>query len=167
MSNVIPFPTYESIPERNLEKMWENIKGRDCDKLSRNLLKSIAKNSDTVQTQDIPLPAKEMWDSSTSSYVPFDPWGAAYIINEKKEELLMRIFMALPNQNEEGEVLRGWQKYNCSSLMETLKKKDIRPNKQVALSLQNWREMVRQDHKALRDECRYSELPGYDDRIGY
>jgi|SRR5882672_129436 len=123
MTNVIhlnPKRKYDSLPERELESLWENISGKDIRNLNRNLIKAIAKNEDKVQTKEIPLQAKQMFDSEKAEFVPFDIWGAHYIVNVKKETLVMRIYLPLPYQNEGGEVLKAWTRYDCAHLQESL-----------------------------------------------
>ncbi len=152
---------YESYEERELEKMWEDIKGRHLDNLNRSLLKTIAKNEYDVKTENISLHSKQMYDSKKGEWVPFDLWGAKDIINRDNETLRMRIYMPLLNQNEYGKTLMGWQSYNCSYLQESLKEKElhllesIRPNQKAAKQLHNW--LAR----------KHTDEDGYDERVGY
>lgn len=167
MSNVIPFEKnniYTSHPERELEAIWQDIQGHNINNLSRNLMKAIAKNEDNVKTVDIPLYSKQMFDSKENKYVPFDIWGAIHIINVRNEKLVMRIYQPLPHQNELGEVLKGWQTYNCEHLQESLTEKSstvvldacslipMRPNLAAAHKLRSWLQGEHTKYQESRDK---------------
>lgn len=156
MTNVISFESkkiYRSYPERELERMWQDISTKNYKNLSNKLLKAISKDKDKVKTVDIPLYSKRMFDSEKVQYVPFNIWGAHYIVNVRKENLLMQIFLPLPYQVESDDPLKGWSKYNCEHLQKSLMEKDspvdffdfdacahlpIVPNQKGARELGDW-----------------------------
>jgi hypothetical protein len=142
--------TYESSSEKELIKMWEDIKDRKIENLYPNLLKDIDKNTEFKIGEDkIPLYTREMWDSEEGKWVPFDLRGAHYIVNTRKEYVVLRMFRPVNIQPQYGDVLSGFQSLDSSYLNEQLKEKnmpaeDNSPFKSFS-GMQNFYEMVRQD----------------------
>lgn len=146
-------PLYESHSEGELKKMWENIKGNNVRNLNMSLLKAIQKN------EEVPLYSKQMFDSEKSKWVPLDLWGAHHIINHRKENLRVRMYMALPgqvHQDEEKNLLKGWVTYDSSYLQASLKDKNppvtegaIKPNEKGIKSLQYFFKHVKKDRPQL------------------
>lgn len=152
---------YESFPERELMKMWENIEGRNLDGLNNSLMKTIGKieQEEAVKVgQEEPLYRKRMWDTEKGEWVPFSLWGAHFIVNERKEHLVLQIWRPTDIQPKYGPTLKGWHSLDSSYLTEALKEKEI-PSKYIGS--QAFREMIKQDHDELKGEGRYDDLPGY------
>jgi hypothetical protein len=167
MNNVISLhdkKIYRSYPERELDRMWQDICSKNFSNLNKNLLKAISKNQDTVKSEDIPLYSKRMYDSEKMKYVPFDIWGAHHIVNIRKENLLMQIFLPLPYQVESDNPLNAWSKYNCEHLQESLTEKTLpvdldacslipmRPNQKGARELGIWLEKKDKKRQEARDK---------------
>jgi hypothetical protein len=94
---------------------------------------------------------KQMWDSEKGSWVPFNLWGAHFIVNYRKEHLVLRAYRPLDAQTEFGPVIYGWQSINSSFLNDKLKedKNDSdyeNPFKSFA-GYQEFREIVKLDQK--------------------
>lgn len=144
---------YESSTERELIKMWEDIKGNDTQSISRSLMRDIAKNTQGVsqETEEDVLYAKQMWDSEKEEWVAFDLWGAHYIVNYKKEDIRLRIFTPAPFQPEFEPVIWGWKTIDSSSLNEQLKENLIS-------EYDDFYEMARQDRQEYKYEGRHQEL---------
>lgn len=156
---------YDSSDEKELIKMWEDIKGNNADSLSRNLMKAIATNEEGKESvnEDV-LYTRQMWDSDTRAWVPFDLWGAHYIVNERKEDVQLRIYRPVSIQPEFGPTLRGWQSLDSSYLNEQLKENKNPQEKfnqhQSFSGRQAFCEIVRQDQDEYASEGRYSEMNG-------
>jgi hypothetical protein len=164
-------PLYESTPESDLEEMWKDIKVGNSSNLCRNLLKAIAKNEPEVKTVEIEPNARTMWDSKNCKWVKFDIWGAIEIINNRKEDLLMQIYLPLPFQNEFGQVHYSWRNYDCSQIQEQLTDKEIQGNSWVVDGVIKYgKDMTRDyfdpmvlakgDRQELLNEFRYEEAYG-------
>lgn len=152
---------YESFPERELIKMWEDIEERNLDRLNRSLMKAIGKNEQEEAAkvgQEEPLYRKRMWDTEKGEWVPFSLWGAHFIVNERKEPLVLQIWRPVDIQPEYGPTLKGWCSIDSSYLTEALKEKEI-PSKYIGN--QSFREIIKQDYDELKGEGRYDEIPGY------
>jgi hypothetical protein len=165
MENIKKNPIYDSSSEKELIKMWEDIKGNNTESLSRSLMKEIAIHEEPVQEEegDI-LYAKQMWDSELGKWVPFDLWGAHFIVNERKENVQLRIYRPVDIQPEYGPVLKGWQSIDSSYLNEQLREKESDYEKFNQFNSfsgrQAFYEMMRQDRQEYKNEGRYQELPG-------
>jgi hypothetical protein len=165
--------SYDSSCERDLVKMWEDIKGSNTASLNRSLMKDIAKKNEKEEEQEIIegqgnfLYAKEMWDSEKGDWVPFDMWGANYIINVRKEDVQLRMWQPLTIQPEYGPVLKSWQTIDSSYLNEQLREKSSTSNNvenPYTMSHKGQRsfyEMIKQDHREYEYEGRYQEIPGW------
>lgn len=164
---------YDSYPERELENMWQQINEKDTANLSRSLLKAIAKKEEGVKTIEIPLYTKQMFNPETEEWIPFDIWGAHFIINNFNGPFEMRMRMPLPNQNEFGEILSGWKSYDTSYLQESLKDKKLNDkaidntpknsiSAQTQTELQYWLDLVRKEREAYKSNGMHSELPDND-----
>lgn len=166
MENIKKSPMYDSSSEKELIKMWEDIKGNNTKSLNRSLLKEIANNEqETGQEEEREiLYAKQMWDSELGEWVPFDLWGAHFIVNERKEDVQLRIYRPLTIQPEYGPVLKGWQSIDSNYLNEQLKEKKSDYEKFNQFNSfsgrQAFYEIIKQDHQEYKDEGRYQELPG-------
>jgi hypothetical protein len=168
MTNKLGNVLYKDTSERELENMWEDIKGNNITNLNRSLLKDIDKNDTQVKTESLPVYRKEMYDSEEGEWVPFDIRGASYIINERNEKLRMRMMMPMPSYNEFGALIYSWKPYDSSYLQSTLKDKTYKVPKLAPVhsqDIQEWLQMIKQDHQEYRDEGRYDEIPG--GRSGY
>ncbi len=162
--------SYDSSCERDLIKMWEDIKGSDTTSLNRSLMKVIAKNEENEEEQKIvvgeenELFAIQMWDSEMGEWVPFSMWGANYIVNVRKEYVAIRMFQNAPVQPEYGKVLKGWLSVDSSFLNEQLREKESaeaeNPFNMAHKSKRSFYEMVAQDAQEYRKEGRYDELLG-------
>jgi hypothetical protein len=151
---------YKSHSERELEKMWADRQLKDKKNSNRSLLKAISNLEYNEKINEIPLYSKQMYDSAKSKWVPFDIRGAHYIINNRDENLNMRI--SLPVPNEYGEIIMGWKSLDSSYLQESLKEKNTTS---VANEWRDWIKMVEQDKQEYRNEERYNEIPGYQGRL--
>lgn len=156
---------YKESTERELIKMWEDIKGNNTEAMSRSLLKSIAKNDEDKNEKpekDI-LYAKQMWDSEKGEWIPFDLWGAHFFVNHRKEYVAIRIYRPLAIQPECGPILRGWQSLDSSYLNEKLKETTDpyeQYNQFKSFSGQQvFYEMIKQDQQEYKNEGRHNELP--------
>lgn len=158
---------YESSPERDLIKMWEDIKRNNIEGINRNLMKAIAKNEEETECQVIcgedPLYTKRMWDSERGGWVPFSLWGAYSIVNDRKETVIVQIWRPTSIQPKYGPILKGWQSIDTSYLNEKLKKKEDSNDKfsTMASGIQAFKEVVKQDQQELYNEGRYNEMNGY------
>lgn len=102
--------------------------------------------------KDVPLYSKQMWDSDKGSWVPFDLWGAHYIVNHRKEYLALRIYRPLSIQPEFDPTVKGWQSLDSSYLNERLKEdKCDQENYKSFAGYQNFIEMIRQDREELNN----------------
>ena len=171
MINQNRMPLYESTPESDLEEMWKEIKVGNSSNLCRNLLKAIAKNEPEVKTVEIEPNARRMWDSKNCEWVKFDLWGAIEIINNRREDLIMQMYLPLPFQNEFGQVHYSWRNYDFSQIQEKLTDKEIQENswvvdgvirhgKNISDDYFDPKEMARQDKQDLLNEFRYEEAYG-------
>ena len=158
---------YESSPERELIKMWEDIKGNNIEGINRNLMKSIAKNEEETECLVIsgedPLYTKRMWDSEIGGWVPFSLWGAYSIVNDRKETVVVQMWRPTNIQPEYGPTLKGWHSIDSSYLNEKLKETADSNNKfeKMMSGIQAFKAIVKQDQQELYDEGRYSEMNGY------
>lgn len=160
---------YESSPERDLIKMWEDIKGNNIEGINRNLMKAIAKNEEETECQVIseedPLYTKRMWDSERGGWVPFSLWGAYSIVNDRKETVVVQMWRPADIQPEYGHTLKGWHSLDSSYLNEKLKETADSNDKFDKIKsfsgVQSFKEIVRQDQQELYDEGRYNEMNGY------
>lgn len=160
---------YESSPERDLIKMWEDIKGNNIEGINRNLMKAIAKNEEETECQVIseedPLYTKRMWDSERGGWVPFSLWGAYSIVNDRKEIVVVQMWRPADIQPEYGPTLKGWHSLDSSYLNEKLKETADSNDKFDKIKsfsgVQSFKEIVRQDQQELYDEGRYNEMNGY------
>lgn len=102
---------------------------------------------------------KEMWDSEKGAWVPFDLWGANFIINQRKEYLALRIHR-IDYEND----LSGWQSVDSSYLYDKLKedKTDAEKHSQFIsfAGYQDFKEMIAQDRYEYISEGRNSEVMG-------
>lgn len=155
---------YESSSERDLEKMWQEIKGGNIEVINRNLMKAIAKNEEEATCVVIggedPIYTKRMWDSELGGWVPFSLWGAYFIVNERKETVIVQVWRPLDIQPEYGPTLRGWQSIDTSYLNEKLKEKEDSHDKfeKMKSGIQAFKEIVKQDQQEYYDEGRYNEM---------
>jgi hypothetical protein len=105
--------------------------------------------------KEVPLYSKQMWDSEEGSWVPFDLWGANYIVNHRKEYLALRIYRPAIIQPEVGPIIKGWQSLDSSYLNDQLKEdRDDQLYLQKYKSFagyQNFIEMIRQDREELNN----------------
>ena len=63
MINNEKYYSYDTNSERELIKMWEDLKGGNLQSVNRSLMKTIAQ-AEEVETVDVtPLYSKQMWDS--------------------------------------------------------------------------------------------------------
>jgi hypothetical protein len=103
---------------------------------------------------------KQMWDSETRSWVPFDIRGAHFIVNIRKEYLALRVFHP-PVLTEYGHSLEGWQTIDSSYMQDQLKedKNDCEKDTpyQSYSGYQAWREMIQQDRQEYINENRIAE----------
>jgi len=160
---------YESFAERDLAKMWQEIKGGNIEGINRNLMKAIAKNEEETELQVIsgeePLYKKRMWDSEIGGWVPFSLWGAYSIVNDRKETVVVQMWRPLDIQPEYGPTLKGWHSIDSSYLNEKLKEKEDSNDKFEKMKsfsgVQAFQEIVRQDQQELYNEGRYNEMNGY------
>jgi hypothetical protein len=167
LNNVISLENkkvYREYPERELARMWQDICDKNFNNLNKNLLKAISKKEDKVESEDTPLYSKRMFDSETMKYVPFNVWRARHIVNVRKENLLMQIYLPLPYQAENDKPLNAWSKYNCDHLQESLTEKclpgdldrcallPMRPNLPAAHKLSSWLEGEHANHQEARDK---------------
>lgn len=164
MENIKNNQMYDNSSEKELIKMWEDIKGNNTKSLNCSLMKKIADNEqETIQEAEGEiLYAKQMWDSELGQWVPFDLWGAHFIVNERKEHVQLRIYRPVDIQPEDGPVLKGWQSIDSSYLNEQLKEKKSDYEKFNQSNLfsgrQAFYEMVKQDRQEYKYEGRYQEL---------
>lgn len=169
---------YDSCSEKELSDMWSDIVGKDIESLNRSLMKAIDENekqkveSLKIGDDHIPLHSKEMWDSEKGSWVPFDLWGASFIVNHRKEYLCARIYLPCVIQPEYGRKLMGWYSLNTSYLNERLKefhlseekrKNDL--NKSFS-GYQDFYEIFRQDRQEYKYEGRGNESTFHNLHIG-
>ena len=175
MNNIEKSKIYTDLPERELEHMWEEIKGNTNKNSNRNLMKDISIH-EIDSNSDIQTHTKEIWDSKTAQYIPFDIWKAYEIVNEKKEKLVMRSYEPASYQPEYGVTLYGWKKYECPYLENYLTEKEdlmermLPKNKSMnelknwlslpedQLSQEDWRKMHDQEDQEYRYEGRYDEI---------
>lgn len=159
-SNILPM--YRSASEIELMKMWDDITGKNIDSLNRGLIKAIdkAENEEIqftakIQEEEITY-ANQMWDSENACWVPFDLWGAHFIINQRKEYLALRIYRPCAVQPEYGPTIKGWHSLDSSYLNEQLK--DVKTPKENGFEsfagYQAFYEMIRQDRKEYEAEGR-------------
>ena len=166
MNSITENTMYDSSSEKELIKMWEDIKRNNTESLNRSLLKEIANQTEDpiVDEENDILYAKQMWDSEIGEWVPFDLWGAHFIVNDRKEDVVLRIYRPVAIQPEYGPALRGWQSIDSSYINEQLREKKS-PYEQFnqfnsISGFQAFSEMVKQDNQEYRQEGRYQELPG-------
>jgi hypothetical protein len=167
---------YESYSEKELIKMWEEIKGGNIEGLNHGLMKAIAKNEEVTHArigeEEDPLYTKRMWDSekdrgkgqAKGGWVPFCIWGAHFIVNERKETVIVQIWRPCDIQPEYGPILKAWHSLDSSYLNEQLKEKGREANEKfekMYTGIQAFREMVRQDQQELYRQGRYEEMNGY------
>jgi hypothetical protein len=164
VENIKKNQMYDSQSEKELIKMWEDIKGNNTKSLNRSLMKKIANNEQgplQEEEREI-LYAKQMWDSELGEWVPFDLWGAHFIVNERKEYVQLRIYRPVDIQPEYGPTLKGWQSIDSSYLNEQLKEKKVGYEKFNQFNLfsgrQAFYEMVKQDRQEYKDEGRHQEI---------
>jgi hypothetical protein len=119
-------------------------------------MKSIAQNEadqyriDYEAMDSIPLYSKQMWDSEVGRWVEFSLWGAHYIVNSRKEHVVLRIYRPLAIQPEFGPTLKAWQSLDSTYLNEQLKEKEnpyesYEKNCRELEGNQAWKEIIRQD----------------------
>ena len=152
MINNEKYYSYDTNSERELIKMWEDLKGGNLQSVNRSLMKTIAQ-AEEVETVDVtPLYSKQMWDSEVCDWVPFDLWGAHFMVNSRKEYV--------------------WHTMDSYYLNEQLKEKEnpydnYEQNCKSFAGRQAFKELMAQDRQEYRNEQRYEEMPGYDDKVGY
>jgi len=140
--------------------MWKDIKDNNVRNFNRTLLKDIAKNDTEVKTKPFENFKKEMWDSQNNEWVAFDLVGAIVIINNRQEQLKMRIWMPTVAQNEVGEIIYAWHPYDTSYLQHSLKEKPYTGLMPQSLqTVDEWLQMIKQDQQEYRYEERYKEIP--------
>ena len=172
MINNEKYYSYDTNSERELIKMWEDLKGGNLQSVNRSLMKTIAQ-AEEVETVDVtPLYSKQMWDSEVCDWVPFDLWGAHFMVNSRKEYVQLRMYRPLSIQPEFGPPLYGWHTMDSSYLNEQLKEKEnpydnYEQNCKSFAGRQAFKELMAQDRQEYRNEQRYEEMPGYDDKVGY
>ena len=175
MKNLSHDVIYDQNSEKELIKMWADIKGNNMSELNRNLLKAIAKNTDEKSEEEPKedvIYSKQMWDSEKGTWVPFDLWGAHFIVNNRNEQVQLRIYRPLDIQPEYGPILKGWQSIDSSYLNEQLREKTnpYQSYNQIKSfsGRQAFYEMIKQDQQEYRDEGRIQELSSnYDENVGY
>lgn len=126
------------------------------DSLMRAIERAKSRGSDEVSNVkiddgDIAINSKEMWDSEKGSWVPFDLWGAHFIVNERREYLAVRIYRPSDIQPENGPIVKGWHSMDTSYMNEQLKEDRSCLEKYTEhlhksfVGYKEFREMVRQD----------------------
>ncbi len=181
---------YESLPESELIKMWDDIQERNLDGLNRSLMKSIGKNENErdlcglnrslmkaigkneeearkVGQDDIPLYSKRIWNTEMIVNGVRGGWDnfslrlAHLVVNERKEPLVMQIFRPTDIQPEYGPIIKGWLSFNSSFVDDLTEMLKNKKFVEENFGDKTYYEMVKQDHQELRNEGRYDELPGY------
>lgn len=165
MENVKNNQIYDNSDEKELIKMWEDIKGTNIDSLNCSLMKAIAENVVVGEpVNEILAYSMRIWDSERGDWVPFDLWTAHYIINELKEYLALQIFCPASVQPQLDPTLWGWHSLDSSYLNEKLKEKENPLKKFNQLKSLSERKtfckLIKQYHDEYRSEGRYYELPG-------
>lgn len=95
--------------------------------------------------------SKQMWDSEKRTWIPFDLWGAHFIVNERKEHLVLRIYRVEPG-------IEGWNSIDSSYLNNHLKEdKSDTPFNSFA-GFKAFYEMIRQDRQEYQNEGRIMEI---------
>lgn len=164
---------YESSSEKELIKMWEDIKGGNVSGVNRSLMKAIAKNEEEKRGdfcdihQEEPLYKKRMWDSSKSDWVPFSIWDA-YTMLKNGSDLIVQIWRPLDIQPEYGPLLKRWHDIDTYYLKDYLNRiieKEKEGNEfdterfgKIGAGIRAFRKMVQSDQQELKYEGRYDEL---------
>jgi len=89
----------------------------------------------------------KMWDSEKGEWVPFDLWGAHFIVNYRKDHLVLRAYRPLGVQTQFGHLIYGWQSIDSSFLNDQLKEGSIDTAFKSFAGYQEFREIVKQDQK--------------------
>jgi len=157
-------PIYDSSSEKELIKMWSDITGKNIESLNKNLMKAMVENEEQIKDVKDVMYLKQMWDSEKASWVPFDLWGAHFIVNQRKESLALRIYRPCDIQPEFGPAIKGWHSLDSSYLNEKLKEdKDSFEKYKSDLfksfsGYQAFYVMVRQDREEYEREGRINEF---------
>lgn len=139
----------QSIYGKELIKMWSDISENNVESinsnLNRRLMKAISEKEDQfkIGESDVVMYSKQMWDSEKSVWVPFDIWGANFIVNHRKEYLVLRIFRPCNIQPEYGNSINGWFSLDSSYLNKTLEE------------YPDWNEIIRHDRQEAEYEGDY------------
>lgn len=156
-------PMYYSYSEKELVKMWDDINGKNFESLNKNLMKAIEKEENKSHIEELKeiMYSKQMWDSEKGAWIPFDLWGAHFIINQRKEYVLLRIYRPCDVQPEFGPTIKGWHTLDSSYLNDQLKEgktpeEKYSPYKSFS-GRQSFYEMIKQDKQEYIDEGRIDE----------
>jgi hypothetical protein len=116
--------------------------------------------NDAVEFKDV-TPEKQMWDSKKGEWVPFDIWGAHFIVNDRNEYLCLRVFKEYNADPKLGPTTKGWQSIDSSYLTEQLKENRTDEEKNTPFKsfagYQAFYEIVKQDMNEYAGEGRISE----------
>lgn len=154
---------YDSHSEKELIASWEEeVVGTNTKSCNRLLMKEIGKNEEDVEGNNIPVNTRQMYDSKSNSWIPYDFWFGLVVVNDRKEQILARIWEAAPYQPEFGKTLYGWKTLNTDLLQSILEKKESaidQFNQKTLVGNRNeFYEVIKQDRQEKRNEGDYSDI---------
>ena len=142
---------YQSLPERELIKMWQDIEGGNVEGVCDSLMKAIANNETDVKIgAEDPLYMMRMLNTETWQWVPFNMLDAYSIVNDRDECLVVQIWRPTDKQPKYGPTLKGWHRMDTSYLNKALK------DKKEKFDAKSWREMIQKEKE-------YWKYEGYPD----
>lgn len=158
---------YDRSSEKELMKIWSDITRKNFNSLNKNLMKDISEKEEVKSSpKEIKkvIYQKQMWDSGKNEWVPFDLWGAHFIVNHRKEYVVLRIYRPCNIQPEFGPTIKGWHSLDSSYLNEQLREdKDpsigtLSENFKSFLGYKGFNAMIKQDRQEYEKENRILEI---------